>query len=82
MFLTLKHYWLLLFKDLFIHIMFVCVSCSLSLVVVSGLLFIVVHRFLVAVVFPVPEHGSVYMGFSSCSSWALEHGLSNYGAQA
>ena len=47
-----------------------------------GLLFVVVHRPLIAVASLVGSTGSRHLGFNSCGSWALEHGHSSCGARA
>ena len=74
-----------------------CCARAFSSCVEQGLLFVAVHRLLIAVASHAAEHGlqvcrlqqmwcvvSVVMvyGLSSCGSWALEHKLSSCGAQA
>ena len=61
-----------------------CCYASFSLVVASGGYSLVVCRLLIAVTSPVetPRLQSRCIGFSSCSSGALEHSLSSCGAWA
>ena len=70
-----------MFLSLLKRFIYGCAGCSLLCRVFSscaqwGLIFIVVRALLIAVALLLWSTGSRYTGFSSGSSWALEHSLS------
>ena len=80
------NYGLVLFTNLmylFVAVLGLHCCRGFSLVVLSrGYSLVVVNGLLVEAASLVWSTGSRFTGFSSCSSWALEHRLSSYGTWA